>query len=100
MQCRSCRHDNPVGARFCVACGTRLAIACAACGVELPEGARFCPACGGAIEPTRATVAPAHAQGTKAKPPTPDRPTMSKFGSKLGNREAGALLGEMRQMVQ
>ena len=61
MQCRSCRHDNPVGARFCVACGTRLAIACAACGVELPEGARFCPACGGAIEPTRATVAPAHA---------------------------------------
>ena len=55
MQCRSCRHDNPVGARFCVACGTRLAIACAACGVELPEGARFCPACGGAIEATRAT---------------------------------------------
>jgi adenylate cyclase len=61
MRCRSCRHDNPVGARFCVACGTRLATACAACGVELPEGARFCPACGGAIEPTRPTVAPAHA---------------------------------------
>ena len=61
MQCRSCRHDNPVGARFCVACGTRLATACAACGVELPEGARFCPACGGAIEPTRPTAAPAHA---------------------------------------
>jgi hypothetical protein len=46
------------------------------------------------------TAAPARAQGTKAKPPTPDRPTMSTFGSKLGNREAGALLGEMRQMVQ
>jgi hypothetical protein len=46
-------------------------------------------------------AAPAHAQGaTKAKPPTPDRPTMSKFGSTLGNREAGALLGEMRQLVQ
>src|SRR4029453_10835675 len=61
MRCRSCRHDNPVGARFCVACGIRLAIACAACGVELPDGARFCPACGGATEATRPTVAPAQA---------------------------------------
>ena len=56
MQCRSCRHDNPVGARFCVACGTRLAAACAACGVELPQGARFCPACGRAIAPVPAAA--------------------------------------------
>ena len=61
MRCRSCRHDNPAGARFCIACGTRLAIACAACGAEPPEGARFCPACGGAIEPTQPTAAPAQA---------------------------------------
>ena len=57
MRCRSCQHDNPAGARFCIACGARLAAACAACGGELPEGARFCPACGGAIEPARPTVA-------------------------------------------
>jgi hypothetical protein len=47
-------------------------------------------------------AAPAEAQGSGAaeKPPTPDRPTMSKFGTDLGNREAGALLREMRQLVQ
>lgn len=47
-------------------------------------------------------AAPVQAQGSDSpeKPPTPDRPTMSKFGAELGNREAGALLGEMRQLVQ
>jgi class 3 adenylate cyclase/tetratricopeptide (TPR) repeat protein len=49
MQCPGCRQDNPTGARFCAACGTRLAVACATCGAELPAGARFCPACGGAV---------------------------------------------------
>jgi class 3 adenylate cyclase/tetratricopeptide (TPR) repeat protein len=51
VRCRSCRQDNPAGARFCSACGTRLAAACAACGAELPEAARFCPACGRALDP-------------------------------------------------
>jgi class 3 adenylate cyclase len=51
MRCGSCQQDHPAGARFCSACGTRLAAACAACGVDLPEGARFCPACGRALEP-------------------------------------------------
>ena len=51
MRCRSCQHDNPAGARFCSACGTRLAAACVACGLALPQGARFCPACGRAIDP-------------------------------------------------
>ena len=52
MRCRSCQHDNPAGARFCSACGARLAAACAACDAPLPEAARFCPACGRAVDPT------------------------------------------------
>jgi class 3 adenylate cyclase/tetratricopeptide (TPR) repeat protein len=50
MPCPACRHDNPPGARFCIACGARLASACAGCAAELPAGARFCPACGRAVE--------------------------------------------------
>lgn len=34
------------GAKFCMGCGTRLALACQGCGQELPDGARFCPECG------------------------------------------------------
>jgi hypothetical protein len=44
-------------------------------------------------------ASPAVAQDA-AKPPTPDRPTMSKFGRDLSSRDAGALLGEMRDLVQ
>ncbi len=61
MRCRSCQQDNPARARFCIACGTRLAAACASCGVELPEGARFCPACGRATEPVLAPAEAGHA---------------------------------------
>jgi class 3 adenylate cyclase/tetratricopeptide (TPR) repeat protein len=49
MHCPACRLEVAVGARFCAACGTRLAPTCAACGAELPAAARFCPACGGAV---------------------------------------------------
>ena len=57
MQCPGCRQDNPAGARFCAACGARLAAACATCGAGLPAGARFCPACGGAVAPATAAAA-------------------------------------------
>jgi class 3 adenylate cyclase len=49
-RCPRCQHENPVGARFCVGCGSRLGTQCAACGAELPDGARFCPGCGRAVE--------------------------------------------------
>jgi class 3 adenylate cyclase len=46
MRCPSCQQENPAGARFCLACGGRLAAACEACGALLPDEARFCPQCG------------------------------------------------------
>jgi class 3 adenylate cyclase/tetratricopeptide (TPR) repeat protein len=49
-RCSRCQHENPVDARFCVGCGSRLGARCAACGAELPDGARFCPGCGRAVE--------------------------------------------------
>lgn len=39
MQCPQCSQDNPLQARFCLACDVRLTLACSACGTELPAGA-------------------------------------------------------------
>jgi class 3 adenylate cyclase/ribosomal protein L40E len=46
MQCPQCQHENPPQAKFCLECGTRLALTCAQCGTELPAGAKFCFECG------------------------------------------------------
>jgi class 3 adenylate cyclase/tetratricopeptide (TPR) repeat protein len=50
MTCPRCQQDNPAHARFCLGCGSRLALACAACGAELPGTARFCLHCGQAVD--------------------------------------------------
>ena len=49
MSCPRCRHENPPGSSFCLACGGRLALACGSCGAELPAGSRFCNRCGAAV---------------------------------------------------
>jgi len=46
VECPKCRHDSPSQAKFCVECGTRLALACRRCGTELPADAKFCLECG------------------------------------------------------
>ena len=38
----SCGHENPPFARFCLECGTSLALRCTRCQVELPATAKFC----------------------------------------------------------
>ncbi|HWN05457.1 MAG TPA: AAA family ATPase [Candidatus Dormibacteraeota bacterium] len=49
MKCPRCQQDNPAHARFCLGCGSRLALACGGCGAELPGNARFCLQCGQAV---------------------------------------------------
>ena len=46
MQCPLCRHENPAHAKFCLECGTSLALICASCGTDLPPGSKFCLECG------------------------------------------------------
>jgi class 3 adenylate cyclase/tetratricopeptide (TPR) repeat protein len=46
MQCPGCQQENPPQAKFCLECGTRLALTCTQCGTELPAGAKFCLECG------------------------------------------------------
>ena len=52
MQCSKCQQENPPGARFCIGCGSPLAVACAGCRTELPPAARFCPQCGRPAAPS------------------------------------------------
>jgi len=46
LECPSCQHANPEGSRFCLSCGSALALRCGRCEAELPSGARFCNHCG------------------------------------------------------
>jgi class 3 adenylate cyclase len=49
VRCTRCQHENPPQAKFCLECGTALALKCAACGNELPAAAKFCPECRQAV---------------------------------------------------
>src|SRR5262245_64048503 len=49
MKCPRGQHENPPQAKFCLECGTRLALGCSQCGTELPAGAKFCLECGKAV---------------------------------------------------
>jgi hypothetical protein len=46
MQCPRCQHESTPQAKFCLECGSRLALTCALCGTELPAAAKFCLECG------------------------------------------------------
>ncbi len=66
MICSACGSTNPSSAKFCEACGTRLAVECTSCGAPLSVGAKFCAECGtpaqaGSAAVTRGTPAGAAA---------------------------------------
>ncbi|MFJ4291113.1 adenylate/guanylate cyclase domain-containing protein [Cupriavidus sp. NPDC089707] len=52
MRCTNCQFENPAGARFCEACGQRLAQICLQCGHESSATAKFCGACGALLTDT------------------------------------------------
>ena len=70
MTCASCGRANRDDSRFCVGCGTALAVRCPACGREGEPDARFCGGCGAALtsSPVPTAAAPA------ARAPLPATP--------------------------
>jgi class 3 adenylate cyclase/tetratricopeptide (TPR) repeat protein len=56
MKCTRCQKENPPQAKFCLECGTPLALKCATCGTELPAGAKFCLECGQSVSAQPATA--------------------------------------------
>jgi predicted amidophosphoribosyltransferase len=49
MNCPSCATENQTTAKFCVECGTALALACPSCGASHAPSQRFCAECGTAL---------------------------------------------------
>ena len=52
MVCPHCQFENPMGAKFCNQCGTKLVFACPQCGHVNPEGSSFCNQCGQSLNQT------------------------------------------------
>lgn len=46
--CHSCRASNPIGAQFCLNCGSKMTeeLRCSDCGGIIVKGAKFCLSCG------------------------------------------------------
>ncbi len=49
MNCPSCSVENHTGRKFCVECGSRLALNCQACGTPYAAGEKFCGECGASL---------------------------------------------------
>lgn len=64
QQCGRCGAANPGAARFCLSCGSPLALACASCGAGNPSNARFCQTCGRPLSP--AAAGPADSEGARS----------------------------------
>src|SRR5688572_15947934 len=88
MQCPRCQHDNPPQAKFCLQCGSRLALTCSGCGTELPPDAKFCLQCGRPV--SAGVVAP---QFT-----SPGSYTPKHLAEKILNSKS-ALEGERKQVT-
>ena len=72
MICGSCGSQNDAGRKFCVECGTSLAIPCPACGTPNPPSGKFCGECGVALSASGSestTTATATATGGPATTP-------------------------------
>ena len=88
MECPGCRHDNPPHAKFCLECGTRMALSCVKCQAELPPSAKFCLECGQRVT----------ASGTGSRFATPDAYTPKHLAARILTSKA-ALEGERKQVT-
>ncbi len=96
--CPNCATENVAGARFCNACGARLATPCPNCGETNPPGSRFCNSCGTRLDgPTNAApsadaVSRANANGAQTSASHPATETG-------GSRAAGQGAATERRLV-
>src|SRR5271165_5010395 len=67
MICSSCGTQNPLGAKFCVECAARLALACPTCGSPNIPTAKFCAECGTPL--TMGVTAPASSSSAPSSIP-------------------------------
>ncbi len=74
MHCSACQHENREEAKFCEACGQKLALTCSACGNPARAGAAFCDTCGTALK-TKSKVKKQRSKGkNQSLTPNPQSP--------------------------
>ncbi|MEM8930339.1 MAG: AAA family ATPase [Acidobacteriota bacterium] len=89
MKCPNCRFDNPAGMKFCVECGTKIAVQCAQCGAEMAPSYKFCGACGHALSTVGvpAAASPAVSAGARVEAPMDPAATPAATVSSEGERK-------------
>jgi class 3 adenylate cyclase/tetratricopeptide (TPR) repeat protein len=65
--CPSCSTENQPTAKFCVECGTPLALACPSCAAPHGASQRFCAECGTALPGSPAEAAPREAPAAERR---------------------------------
>jgi hypothetical protein len=58
MICPHCNTENPVGGKFCGACGSTLGSTCSRCGNIAEPDDRFCSSCGLAVGDVDLSLSP------------------------------------------
>lgn len=53
IKCMKCSAENSDAAKFCVSCGTKLALECSVCKATIGSDAKFCPECGSKVLQSR-----------------------------------------------
>ena len=92
MKCSSCGRENPEYSKFCLECGSRLALLCPACGAELPAAAKFCNGCGNKLQSRNLNLEIRNA------PPDPRSYTPKHLADKILTSRS-ALEGERKQVT-
>lgn len=73
MKCATCNFANEASAKFCINCGTVLALDCESCQRRNSSTARFCAGCGSALSSSVALRLPGNTQTKTAKVPIDTR---------------------------
>ena len=67
MICPACATENAPEAKFCVECGTALALRCPSCGAAHQPGQKFCAECGTALAAAASVAVPASAPAAELR---------------------------------
>jgi len=84
VACPVCRSENPVGAKFCKDCGSRLAGACPSCGAPTLPDAKFCNECGTVLGAGRVAAPEPRPSVTQAEPVAERRHVTVLFADLVG----------------
>jgi class 3 adenylate cyclase/predicted ATPase len=100
MKCTRCQQDNPPQAKFCLQCGTALALKCRVCGTELPAGAKFCPECGQTVSAQPAIATRFTSPGTYTPKHLAEKILTSKNALEGERKQVTVLFADMKGSME